>query len=88
MDENKSCFCWSVRLPNKLMPILLIWFHRTLNVLVYSCLPSGKVCVPSSTDMVTLSKRRPVKYKVRSDSRLKLPKRCSALGNVDVVEFK
>lgn len=72
MDEYKSGFCRSVRLLNELMLILLIWFHHTLNVFVYSCLPSGKVWVPSSTDMVTLSGEDWRENKVRLELRLEL----------------
>jgi hypothetical protein len=88
MDEYKSGFCRPIRLPNKLMPILSIWFHRTLNVFVYNCLPSAKVCVPSSTDMVTLSRRRLVRCNARLNLISELLERCSALGSADVVEFK
>jgi len=52
VDEHKSGFGRTVRLLIALMSILLLWLHHTLNVFVYSCLPSAKAWVPSSTDIV------------------------------------
>lgn len=53
MDEDKSCFCRTFRLITRLVQLVgpVVPF-RTLKVCVYSFLPSGSVCEPSSSVMM------------------------------------